>query len=170
MADTKTIKLIKPNMGLTDEQRQGIAQMLSVTLANQHMLYMKLRKYHWNVTGPQFRSLHKIFEDMYDDLAEKIDETAEKIRSYGELAPGTFAEFMDMADIIEEPGENPHARQMVADLVADQETMIRRLYEQIEEADDEYDEAASEDFLIALLQMHQEQAWMLRSFLDGEQV
>lgn len=170
MANTKTAKLIKPNMGLSDEARQGIVGLLSRTLANQHMLYMKLRKYHWNVTGPQFRSLHKIFEDMYDEIAVSIDETAEKIRAYGEYAPGTFAEFMEMADVSEEPGENPHARQMVADLVADQETMIRALYEQIDEADDTWEDDASEDFLTGLLHAHQKQAWMLRSFLEGEQV
>ncbi len=170
MVDTKATKLIKPNMGLSDEARQGVAEMLSRTLANQHMLYMKLRKYHWNVTGPEFRSLHKIFEDMYEELSENIDETAEKIRAYGEYAPGTFVEFMEMADISEEPGENPHARQMVADLVADQETMIRTLYEQINEADDTWEDDASEDFLTGMLHMHQEQAWMLRSFLEGERI
>ena len=88
---------IRPNIGLTDEQREGVAETLTRVLADEMTLYVRLRKYHWNVTGPQFHSLHELFEQQYTQLEAIIDVTAERIRTYGAMSPGTLAEFQQLS-------------------------------------------------------------------------
>jgi starvation-inducible DNA-binding protein len=160
------IKKIKPNDGLNEEQREAMIGLLKTTLADQHVLYMKLRHYHWNITGPQFIALHELFEEQYDDIADKIDDTAERIRQYGDFAPGTLKAMIDLTRLTEDDTV-PSAREMVANLVADHESVIRALREDIEVADD-HDDVAVEDYLTGLLQDHQKMAWLLRAHLEGE--
>lgn len=168
MALATAKKVIAPNVGMSDEQRQSITDMLKRTLADQHILYMKLRNYHWNVTGPQFHALHELFEEQYDELAEAIDETAERIRQYGTFAPGTFQEMLEYARLSEQPGDVPAAREMVENLVADHETFIRQLREDTDVVGGQLDDVAIEDYYTQMIQDHQEMAWMLRAFLEGE--
>jgi len=139
-------------------------------LADEMVLYTRLRNYHWNVVGPQFQSLHELFEEQYTQLEKTIDETAERVRAYGAYAKGTMTEFTQMARLDEQPNTYPDARQMVQDLADDHEMMVRALREDIDTIDDEYDDVGAEDFLTALLQDHQEMAWMLRTFLEGPAV
>jgi starvation-inducible DNA-binding protein len=160
------IKKIKPNDGLNEEQREAMIGLLKTALADQHVLYMKMRHYHWNITGPQFQPLHAMIEDQYDDISEAIDDTAERIRQYGEFAPGTMKEMLELARLVEDESV-PTAREMVANLVADHESVIRALREDIEIADD-YDDVAVEDYFTGLLQDHQKMAWLLRAHLEGE--
>ncbi len=160
-------RVIKVNVGLTDEQREGIVELLKKTLADQHVLYMKLRNYHWNITGPQFQQLHELLEEQYDDISETIDDTAERIRQYGAPAPGTLREMIDMSRLEEAPGEVPAAREMIENLVADHEAIIRQMRED-EEAADELDDVATEDYYTALIQDHLKMAWLLRAHLEGE--
>lgn len=164
---TDMIKKIKPNDGLNDEQREGVLKLLKHALADQHVLYMKMRNYHWNITGPQFQPLHELIEEQYDDIAETIDDTAERIRQFGDFAPGTLQEMIELARLTEEPGVVPSAREMVANLVADHEAVIRQLREDVEVADD-LDEVAVEDYFTGLIQDHQKMAWLLRAHLEGE--
>ncbi len=98
------IKHIKVNDGLTSEQQTGVVELLKYALADQHVLYMRMRNYHWNITGPQFQPLHALIEKQYDQLAEAIDDTAERIRQYGAFAPGTLKEMLELARLVEEPG------------------------------------------------------------------
>jgi starvation-inducible DNA-binding protein len=172
MADmTKTaLKTITPELGLSDKNRKGVVEIFKALLADEHVLYMRLRNYHWNVTGPQFRSLHELFEEQYTQLATVIDEAAERIRTYGVMAPGTMKEMAQLARLKEKPGEYPNARQMVKDLVADHETIVRCLRDDIEQVSKKYGDVGAEDFLTGLLQSHQEMAWMLRTILEGEPV
>ena len=163
---TTTNTTLVPDLGLSHDATGAVVKILTTLLADENLLYMKLRKYHWNVIGPQFFQLHEAFEEQYDDLAEVIDETAERIRQYGELATGTLAEFAQDARLEEQPGVNPDARTMVANLVADHESMVRYLRSDIDTIDDHDDEGA-EDFLIGLLQKHQKMAWMLRAMIEG---
>ena len=158
------------DIGLSDKERQGVVDVLQTVLADANLLYVKLRNYHWNVTGPQFRSLHMIFEEQYESLAESIDRIAERIRTYGALAIGTLQEFHDRARLTEAPGDHPHARQMVENLVSDHEAVIRALRKDIETVGETYNDLAGQDFLIGLLQEHQDMAWMLRNFIDGPPV
>lgn len=163
-----TTKTLKPDLGLTDANREGVAEMLQVVLADEYMLYTKLHNYHWNVTGPQFRSLHKLFEDQYDAIHGQIDEIAERIRTYGVFAIGTMSELAGRSRLSEQPGVYPSAREMVMELVADHEAMVRHLRGDLEKAADQFGDVAAEDFLTGLLQEHQEMAWFLRSFVEGE--
>jgi starvation-inducible DNA-binding protein len=155
----------KINVGLTAEQRQGIVETLNTLLADQHVLYVKTRNYHWNVVGPRFNDLHKFFEEQYTLLAGMIDETAENARQFGGVAAGTMKEFLELSRLKEHPGNIPDENGMLKDLLDDHETVIRALREDIDKADDEYEAADAADFLTAQLEAHNKMAWMLRSFL-----
>jgi starvation-inducible DNA-binding protein len=158
------------DIGLTEEERQGVVDIMQTVLADANLLYVKLRNYHWNVTGPQFRSLHELFEEQYETLAEAIDRIAERIRTYGGPAIGTLQEFKTRARLTETPGDYPHARQMVQNLVNDHEAIIRALRKDLDTVGETYNDLAGQDFLIALLQEHQDMAWMLRTFIEGPPV
>lgn len=157
---------INPNLGLSDEVMTGAVSILTTLLADEFLLRLKLRKYHWNVTGLQFLSLHEIFEQQYTTLATFIDEVAERIRTYGVLSPGTMSEFLDLTRLSESPGENPSAQGMLENLVSDHEALVRYLRSDIKQVANDYEDAGLEDFLTAQLQVHQEMAWMLRSFIE----
>jgi len=162
----EAIKLNSPDLGLNDDAMTGAVSILSTLLADEFLLRLKLRKYHWNVTGPQFLSLHEIFEQQYTTLATFIDEVAERLRTYGAMAPGTMSEFLELSRLEEHPADNPNANHMLENLVADHEAMVRHLREDLTTAGETYDDAGLEDFLTAQLQVHQEMAWMLRSFIE----
>lgn len=161
-------KQIKVNDGLTGEQQSGVVDLLNRLLADQHVFYMRMRNYHWNVTGPQFHSLHVLIEAQYTALEAAIDETAERIRQYGAFTPGTFKEMLEISSFQEEPGIIPSAREMVANLVADHEATIRFLREGADDADEKYNDIALNDYFTRLVQEHQKMAWLLRAHLEGE--
>jgi starvation-inducible DNA-binding protein len=156
---------IVPDIGLKDDALSGVVGVLRTNLADAHVLYVKLRKYHWNVRGPQFRALHLNFEEQYTALATTIDEIAEHIVQYGAEAPGTMAEFIDLARLSED-SSMPDARGMVSNLVADHEAVIRSLRQDISTVGDTYGDVAIEDFLTGLLHGHLKDAWMLRALLE----
>lgn len=150
--------------GLQQEQREGVISTLSSVLANQHVLYVKLRNFHWNLKGPRFHSLHEFFETQYTALEEAIDETAERIRMVGGVAPGSMREFLDLATLKEAAGDITDGDDAIATLVTDQEAVIRDLREFAEKTEEDYGDQATADFLVELLQAHVKDAWMLRSF------
>jgi starvation-inducible DNA-binding protein len=158
---------IKPNVGLDDDVLAKTIDVLQTLLADETVLYMKTRNYHWNVTGPHFTVYHELFEKQYDALAPIIDEIAERIRVYGGWPIGTLKEVLGCARLQEEtPGEVPSAQQMITNLFNDHEAMARALREAIDATDD-IDNDGAEDFLTQLLQTHQETAWMLRAHIEG---
>lgn len=166
MAETLTTS--RPELGLADDTMSQLAGIFKTLLADEYVLYTKARNYHWNVTGPQFIALHRFFEELYTALETVIDEVAERIRQYGQMAPGTMAEFLQLARLKEEaPATYPNAREMVVRLLADYEALVRYLREDIEKIDDDYEDDGAEDYLTTLLQQHQKTAWMLRSLLEG---
>jgi starvation-inducible DNA-binding protein len=161
--------LTRANIGLKEEQRAGSIAVLNGHLADLHVLYVKLRNYHWNVTGPQFHSLHVLFEEQYTAVAAAIDEVAERVRSLGGFATGTMTEFTKNARLAEEkPGVVPSARDMVATLVGDHEAIIRQLREDVDRTDEEFHDVGTSDFLTGLMEAHEKMAWMLRAHLEGE--
>ena len=162
------VKAIKVNDGLSKEQQAGVVNLLKAALGDQHVLYMRMRNYHWNVTGPQFQSLHALIENQYTQIEAVIDETAERIRQYGAIAPGTMKEMIELAHLSEEPGVVPSAREMVANLVADHEAIIRQLREDTKTAGDTYEDISVEDYFTRITQDHQKMAWLLRAHLEGE--
>jgi starvation-inducible DNA-binding protein len=160
---------IKPDLGVSKNQQQDVTNILKIVLADETLLYQKLRNYHWNVIGPQFFALHIAFENQYNEIADVIDEVAERIRQFGVFAPGTMEELLQITRLSEQPGVVPDARTMVANLVADHESMIRNLRGDIEMIDEQDDEVGAEDLLTGILQQHQKMAWMLRATLEGKQ-
>jgi starvation-inducible DNA-binding protein len=155
-----------PNIGISDEHRDGLQKILAGLLADEYVLYTKTRNYHWNVVGPQFNDLHKFFESQYDALNEVVDEVAERARTLGGPAIGTLAEFVKLARLKEHPGQYPDAKQMIANLVADHEAIVRTLRGDLATAMDKLGDAGTSDFLTGLMEKHEKMAWMLRSFLE----
>lgn len=153
---------MKIDIGLTDAQREGVCQVLRPLLADEFTLYTKARNYHWNVVGPHFHDLHKLFEEQYEALDEIVDEVAERIRALGGVAPGTLQEFSQAKRLTEEPGVVPSWREMVRNLTADHEAIVRRLRTDIDTVQGKYQDVGTADFLTGLMEKHEKHAWMLR--------
>jgi starvation-inducible DNA-binding protein len=153
------------NLGLTGSQREGVAGLLASLLADEYVLYTKTRHHHWNVVGPQFNDLHKFFEAQYEELDDFVDDVAERMRTLGVRAPGTLAEFARLTRLKERPGDMPSAREMIADLLADHEAIVRVLRTDLATALDKHGDAGTSDFLTGLMEKHEKMAWMLRAFL-----
>ena len=159
----------RTNIALNDDTRKAVSDELNKILSAEQVLYAKTRNYHWNVVGPQFHSLHLLFEEQYTLLAESIDEIAERIRSLGYNAMGTMAEYLKNSNLEEEkPNTYPNAGDMVARLVEGHENNIRTLREKIDMIDEECNDQGTADFLTAKMEEHEKMAWMLRAFLAGE--
>ncbi len=155
------------DIGLSGQNREAVGQILNALLADAHVLYVKTRKYHWNVVGPQFRSLHELFEEHYKELADDIDEIAERARALGVKAHGTMAEFTRHARLEEDPGY-PEAMTMVANLVSDHSAVIKQLRTDIDRCQDDYHDAGTADFLTGLMEKHEKATWMLRAYLEKQ--
>lgn len=155
-----------PDIGLSAANVQGVVALLSRLLADEHVLYTRLRNYHWNVVGMAFGPLHELFQAQYEALEGDIDEIAERIRSLGAPAPGTMTEFLQLTTLSERPGEYPDDRTMVANLVADHEAIIRHLRRDVRATDEQYDDMGTSDFLTGLMEKHEKMAWMLRAHIE----
>ena len=151
------------NIGIDSNDRQKIAGGLTRLLADTYTLYLKTHSYHWNVTGPRFRDLHLLFEEQYTELATAVDDIAERVRTLGYPAPGTFKEFLDLTTIEEVPGA-PAAEEMVRDLVTAQEIVVRTCREVLPAAQEVNDESTV-GLVADRMAIHEKAAWMLRSLL-----
>ena len=152
------------NIGISAEDRKAIADGLSRLLADSYTLYLKTHNFHWNVKGPMFQTLHLLFETQYTELALAVDLVAERIRALGYPAPGTYAEFVRLSSIPDPIGV-PSATAMIRELVEGQESVIRTarsLFPLVEKASD----GPSADLLTQRMQLHEKNAWMLRSLLE----
>lgn len=156
------------NIGLTDEQRQGVINLLNQDLADAYLLLVKTKKYHWDVVGPQFRSLHQLWEEHYQKLTINIDALAERVRALGGFPVGTLEGFLKIASLKEHAGNVPTATGMVANLVDDHEQVIRNLRDHVDQSGEKFHDQGTADFLTGLLEQHEQIAWMLRSFIEGE--
>lgn len=155
----------KLNIGLTDKQREGVLGILKATLADEVVLHIKTRNFHWNVTGPQFHDLHKFFESQYEQLDEFLDDVAERSRSLGGEALGSMAGMLKHARLKEHDGKPKGAMDMVAELLGDHEALIRNLRKDLAAANDDLGDAGTGDFLTGLMEEHEKMAWMLRSMV-----
>ena len=150
-------------IGINPKERAEITAGLSRLLADSYTLYLKTHNYHWNVEGPLFNTLHLMFEQQYTELAQAVDIIAERIRALGEPAPGSYAAFAKLTSI-EEEEEVPEAETMIANLVKGQEAVVRTarsIFPAAERANDE----PTADLLTQRMQIHEKNAWMLRSML-----
>jgi starvation-inducible DNA-binding protein len=151
--------------GIDAKDRAKIAQGLSRLLADTFTVYLKTHNFHWNVTGPMFNTLHLMFETQYTELWTATDLIAERIRSLGHYAPATYGEFARLASIKETSGQ-PKAEQMVRLLVEGNEAVVRTaraIFPAVDKANDE----PTADLLTQRMQIHEKNAWMLRSLLEG---
>jgi len=152
------------NTGIDEQNRKKLANQLSHLLADSYLLYIKTQNFHWNVTGPQFASLHLLFELQYKNLAEAVDDIAERIRALGYPAPGSYQQFRELSQFKEEVGV-PAAKQMIEQLVHGQEVIISTARQVVESASQGHDEATI-DLATQRIQSHEKNAWMLRSLLE----
>ncbi|MDO5505623.1 MAG: Dps family protein [Pseudoxanthomonas suwonensis] len=155
------------DIGLKDAERRKIAEGLAQFLSDSFTLYLKTHNFHWNVTGPMFNSLHVMFEGQYTEQWQALDEIAERIRALGYNAPGSYAEFTRLSTIAEEPGltDAPDWREMVRQLTVGNEAVCRTARGVLATADKAGDDP-SVDLLTQRLQVHEKNAWMLRSLLQ----
>lgn len=153
------------DIGINEKDRSEIAMGLSKLLADTYSLYLKTHNFHWNVTGPMFQTLHLMFETQYNELALAVDLIAERIRSLGLPAPGTYSEFARLSSIRETSGV-PKAEAMIQILVEGQETIVRTARSVFPVAENASDEATA-DLLTQRIQLHEKTAWMLRSLLEA---
>jgi starvation-inducible DNA-binding protein len=155
---------MKIDIGITEKDRKAIAKGLSRLLADTYTLYLTTHNFHWNVTGPMFNSLHDMFMQQYTELWNAVDPVAERIRSLGFPAPGSYAEFTKLSSLPDAPIEPPKALEMVAILAKGHENVAktaRSLYPIVEKASDE----PTADLLTQRISVHEQTAWMLRSLL-----
>jgi starvation-inducible DNA-binding protein len=151
------------NIGLEADALTKVVQGLQTLLADEVLLYVKTRNFHWNVEGPDFSELHKLFEEQYEQLDEVMDEVAERIRVIGGYSAGSMQEFLQLATLKEVPGGARTEGRMEQRLLDDHEQMARRLREFAEECGD-VDDFGTQDFVTGVMQAHEKMAWMLRSY------
>ena len=152
------------DIGISAADRTAIAEGLKTLLADSYTLYLQTHNFHWNVTGPQFRELHLMFEEHYTELATAVDDIAERIRTLGVAAPGTYKAFATLANIQEAEGV-PSAREMVDLLKTGHEQVVktcRAVLEKAQQGDDESSAALISD----RMRVHEKTAWMLRAIAD----
>jgi starvation-inducible DNA-binding protein len=155
---------MKIDIGIDPKQRKEIAAGLSRVLADTYTLYLKTHNFHWNVTGKMFQTLHLMFETQYNELWTAVDLIAERIRSLGFPAPGTYKKFVELASIKEDEGV-PKAEDMVKRLVAGHEAVAKTARDVFQVAEAANDQPTC-DLLTQRMQVHEKTAWMLRSLLE----
>ncbi len=158
------------NIGLTDIQRQGVIDLLNGNLADSYLLLVKTKKYHWDVVGPQFMTLHKLWQAHYEALTINVDVIAERIRTLGGYPVGTMEGFLKICSLKEDAGKIPTATGMVSHLLADHEQVIRNLRNHVEQCSSKFKDDGTADFLTGLMEQHEQISWMLRSFIEGEAI
>ncbi len=166
MSKSVAVDLSKPqaiDIGIPEKERQKIAAGLKHLLADTYTLYLKTHNFHWNVTGPMFNTLHLMFETQYDELALAVDLIAERIRALGVFAPGSFSQFKELATVKEETGV-PSAVEMISQLAKDHET-LSKVAREILPLSGKVDDEPTNDLLTQRMQVHEKNAWMLRSLL-----
>jgi len=160
---------MKTNIGLSEEARLEVGQILNLLLADEFVLYATTRDYHWNVTGPEFRSLHQQFEDQYEQSAKWIDDVAERARAIGVGARGNWADLTKAARSSADPGIDLPAEHMLGELLALHEDLIVQLRTDSETCLERFRDAGTADFLTGLMEQHEKSAWMLRAQLETEE-
>ena len=153
-------------IGLSPKERDGVCRILTVLQSDEYLLYTKTRKYHWNVAGLNFSELHKFFEGQYEALDDIIDDVAERARALGGISAGTMKKFLDNTRLKEQPGKNPEAEAMIANLLTDHEHIIQSLRADLETVQTKYHDAGTCDFLTGIMEQHEKMAWMLRAYLS----
>jgi len=160
----KKPSILPANIGILPDHLQEVSNRLNTLLADEFVLYTKVRRSHWNVTGIHFHDLHLLFEELYEELDVIIDQVAERVRALGHHSIGTLKDFLGMTHLLEE-GDTSDSVSLIRDLLNDYETVVRVIREYAEEVDSKFKDSGTEDFLIGIMEIHEKRAWMLRSLL-----
>jgi starvation-inducible DNA-binding protein len=156
---------MEPKIGINESNRQLVATALTKLLADEYVLYTKTRKAHWNVEGLDFYDKHKFFENQFEQLDDFIDNVAERIRSLGHYAPASLTEFLALTNLKEQLPQVNDSKHFIKDLLADHETIIMNLRENINLFANDYKDLGTSDFITGLMEDHEKMAWFLRSHL-----
>ena len=151
------------DIGIAEQDREGLVSILTLQLADEYALYTKTRNYHWNVTGPHFNDYHKFFEGQYGEIEVFIDDIAERVRQLGGKAIGTLDELKSHTRLSEHPGQYPSDKEMLSNLIADHEAVIRNLRVDVDKSAESFHDAGTSDFLTGLMESHEKMVWMLRA-------
>ena len=155
---------MKINIGIKENDTAAVAAILNKLLADEHVLYMKIRNAHWNIEGPDFHAQHLFFESLYNEIAEVIDEIAERTRAIGHYAVGSLKQYLELTQLTEMKYTKNDSLGYIKELLGDFESIIISLREQIKLVE-EHNDAGTEDFLVGIIEKHEKTAWMLRSHL-----
>lgn len=155
----------KPNIGITDENRQAIADQLSKILADEFVLYSKTLNAHWNVEGPDFHSVHLYLETLYQEQQEIVDTVAEKIRAVGHYVPASLKKYQQLTHLTEKEIGGNDSQSFFADLLEDHESIIIFLRENVKPIAEKWKAEGISDYVTGLMETHEKTAWMLRAHL-----
>jgi len=158
-------KAYQIDIGIDEKERKVIAEGLGHLLADTYTLYLKTHNFHWNIVGPRFRELHLMFEEQYTELAVAVDDIAERIRTLGLPAPGTYSQYAELSSIKETQGV-PSADEMIRILTEDNEAVVRTARRILPSAQDVGDESTA-SLIADRMVVHEKTAWMIRSLFDA---
>ena len=156
---------MKSEIGISEKGLNDSVTILATLLSDEMTLYIKTRKFHWNVSGESFMELHKLFEGQYAELEEIIDQVAERINQLGSKTIGTMKEFSKLTRLKEAPNTYPTQKDMIKELLSDYETVIVELRKDIDVTTKKGKDAGTADFLTGIMQQHEKTAWILRRYL-----
>ena len=157
---------MEAKIGINAENLAAVAHSLSTILADEYVLYTKTRKAHWNVEGPDFYNKHKFFEEQYTKLEEIVDEVAERIRKLGHYAPASLKQFLELTHLTEDDRGKNDALTYIEILLADHESILIHLRENINNYVSALKDAGTSDYITGLMEKHETMAWMLRAHLS----
>ena len=158
---------MKTQIGITETNRQAVANELAKVLADETVLYTKTKNAHWNIEGPDFYDKHKFFETQFGQLDEIIDSVAERIRSIGHYAPATLKSYLSLTHLTETIREKNDSYGFIKELLVDHESIIIVLREHIKSFTDNFHDQGTSDFITGLMETHEKMAWFLRSHLKN---
>jgi starvation-inducible DNA-binding protein len=157
---------MKPAIGITEKHLHRSIAILETILSDEMILYVKTRKFHWNVSGESFMELHKLFQAQYTELEETIDLVAERINKLGGKTIGTMKEFLHRTRLKESPDKYPSQKEMMKDLLSDHQELIVHLRKDVNECTEQNKDAGTTDFLTGIMEQHETTAWILRRYLN----
>lgn len=156
----------KVNIGITEKNRQAIADQLAIVLADEFVLYSKTLNAHWNVEGPDFHAVHLYLETLYNEQQVIVDTVAEKIRTLGHYVDGQLNKYLELTHLTEKTSKKNDSQSYFADLLSDHESIIMFLRESIDLISEKYKAEGISDYLTGLMEQHEKTAWMLRAHLN----
>ena len=157
---------MKTKIGITEKNLHKSNAILTTILSDEMILYVKTRKFHWNVAGESFMELHKLFQSQYTELEEIIDQVAERIGKLGGKTIGTMQEFLKHTSLKEHSGKYESSKEMLKELLSDHEAVIVKLRKDIDESGEKNKDAGTADFITGLMEQHETTAWILRRYLN----